>query len=136
MREATPDATPKTSSTTPDLHAYGAIGFSLESLVCFKIEELSKHTVECFLYELHRSDPVMYPAAILSRKHVDYKSLASYSLQNAVFDITNGLVLQLAAGRRIEKAVRGLRPLTTAELKGLYGEPPVFRRLEYPASGK
>ena len=66
----------------------------------------------------------------------DYEAHLSLALNCAVWDIQTGNVLKLGEGRVITHAIHGLKPLTGAQIRQAYGDPPVFEKLKWPATNK
>jgi hypothetical protein len=66
----------------------------------------------------------------------DYRQHMDLALNGGVWDITNGTILRLAEGKIVSHAVKGYKALTKDEIVKLYGEPPVFKHLQWPETNK
>jgi hypothetical protein len=108
---------------------YDAIGFDLEhTLVKFNVRAMTKLIVEGHLEDLKTK--FAYPAEV---EFFDYddESLNLF-LNNAVWDIEHGTVLKLAEGQIITHAVHGIKPMGMDMIKQIYGDPPIFKTLQWP----
>ena len=59
-------------------------------------------------------------------KNFPYDKIDSLLLQGAVWDIEKGTVLKLTENKIITKAMNGMTLMTEAEIKEMYGDPPIF----------
>ena len=56
------------------------------------------------------------------------------SLNTALWDIEHQKILKLGEGRVVLRAMNGSHLMTQAEIEEIYGSPPVFKSLNYPAT--
>ena len=59
-------------------------------------------------------------------KNFPYDKIDILLLQGAVWDIEKGTVLKLTENKIITKAMNGMTLMTEAEIKEMYGDPPIF----------
>ena len=57
-------------------------------------------------------------------------------MNNAVWDIHNGIILKLVEGKQITHAIHGLDVLSEQSIKDKYGSPPVFNSIRYPVTNR
>lgn len=111
---------------------FDVIGFNTEhTLVKFNNIELTKLLISGHLKALH--EQYEYPEVILD---FDYDKNINLCLNNAVWDIENGLILKLSGEKEIFYAMRGYERVSDAELFEIYGEPPTFNALKWPETNK
>ena len=116
-----------TNVAPPNLLDYDVLGFDADHcIVKYKIQEflhlLIRSSLEDF-YELG------YPAEIMD---FNYEDDTQICLNTSLFDIDNGLLLQLAEGQEVIRAVKGFRVLSKDEITSIYGSPPVYSAYQWP----
>jgi hypothetical protein len=110
------------------LKEYDVVGFDTEhTLVKFNNHELTRLLISTHLKSLHENHG--YNKEIMN---FDYESNLDLCLNNAVWDIQNGLVLKLSSKKEILHGMRGFEKVSDAELYEIYGEPPIFDMLKWP----
>jgi hypothetical protein len=63
--------------------------------------------------------------------------LEVYSFEGGiVWDIENGVIIELGENKEIKRAIRGYDTLYTDELHELYGKPPIFSKLKWPLTNR
>lgn len=112
----------------PDLCAdYDVIGFDADHcLVKYDIPQLARRITECYANDLNQN--FGYPDEITQVP----EEMLGISLNNLVWDIENRTLLKLGEGKRVLRALKGSRALEMEQVEALYGNPPVFERLNYP----
>ena len=71
-----------------------------------------------------------------SMKMFNYKKNLGVCLNNAVWDIDNGVIVKLGEEKYVSHAIRGYKSLTKTEIEGIYGRPPIFKHLKWPETNK
>jgi hypothetical protein len=107
----------------PDLLEYDAIGFDVDHcLAKFNVEEVSKLLIKGHLDELkEKFNGYKY------MKEFDWKEKIYLFVNCAVWDIDTGVVLTLGENKEITHAIKGFNVLSMPQIKGMYGDPPIFK---------
>lgn len=53
-------------------------------------------------------------------------------LNASIFDMDNGLVIKMAEGQEVVRAMKGFRILSKDEIISVYGSPPIFKAYQWP----
>jgi len=53
-------------------------------------------------------------------------------LNCCLWDLETGLILKLGDEKKVLRAYKGFEPLSTEDIEGIYGTPPVYENLNYP----
>ena len=119
-----------TEKTVPDLLAeYDVLGFDADHcIVKYHLPNLTR-----LLCKITANDLVElygYPEQI---KEIS-DSLHGIALNNVVWDIEHRTLLKLGEGKIVVQAFRGTQRLQISDIEDLYGSPPIFRPLDYPAT--
>jgi hypothetical protein len=55
-------------------------------------------------------------------------------MNGAVWDIENGTILKLTEDCLVSHAISGFKTLTEVQIRGIYGDPPIYNWLKWPKS--
>ena len=118
--------------TMPDLYSdYDVIGFDADHcIVKYNIEPLTKLMSRVMSEDLVAN--AGYPAQLV---HID-ETLMEMALNNCLWDVQNGTLLSLGQDRLVTRCFRGSKRCSSEQIEHLYGNPPVYRHLDWPASSK
>jgi hypothetical protein len=113
------------------LEDYHVFGFDTETLVKYHNKAFTRLIIESYLTDL--VDKFKYPE---SMKMFNYKKNLGVCLNNAVWDVDNGVIIKLTEGKFISHAIRGYKSLSEEEIHEIYGRPPIFKNLKWPETNK
>jgi hypothetical protein len=72
-----------------------------------------------------------YPKQIL-KVQFDLTDLHKLVNVDSVWDVENGIILQLGENKEVVNAMKGFKKLSNSEIKDIYGSPPRFTNLKWP----
>ena len=109
----------------PNLYKdYDVIGFDADHcIVKYNVAEIVKFLVEI---ELEDFLSYGYPKEITDFTY-DEEGQIQVCLNGSIFDIENGLVIKMAEGQEVIRAMRGFKILNKEEISEVYGSPPIFK---------